>query len=1091
MKHFGKILSVSLALMMVLTVVASAGAIPDQVIGSIQYPDTRCVQTNAYANYYAIMPGHDTMDDGFGVTNPVGLGRNNASYVAPIVVPLFEMLAYDRTSGAFDPGKLVSLTPTVEGSVLKYNFPSGSYGFNYNPANQGKTEAFHIHPNEKYSGVVSFTAPYDATFTWSLDIQRQYNAYDAGGNHPYTNDLTGTQLKFYKNDDMIKRATIHDASKRTFNITVDLKRGDILYLEFDPYHNNTGADGVYVRNCRVYTDKHYDGTVDAEYDQGSEKPLVSFALVSDLHTDENIMLDKNQPTYGTYANAVKLIKNRGNIDAVLFGGDILSDNHHHDNNPNYKYSYWTNENIDWTLDYIFGEAQKATEGGKGKVFAVAGNHDKDPGYVASYDKNTNAYLGADYEVHSGDYYPYTSALNKDNGTVLRFNDMWKYDGKAQGYYNSYYNEVVCYRYNVGGVEILGFNQSRAVAPDCSDPERHHWNAEGIWAAQANWIVKQLEEIGKNKTVVIIGHYNFDAYAMQFQNAASILADAFENYPNVIYTYGHTHGTSDQTETWYNSIEHAQVLGDRVQLDDNSYATNGWHYVYIGGMWYGESSANFNQDSAVAQMLTIDFYNDHITFRAHNVGTESTVPGVWDLSTYTVKREMSQLNGYSGNGTGNIDFPTQELYAEGKKYVPTSVSSLSKTYTMDLGINKAKNGQFSFKGIYDLTEARLTLSAKAEKVDWDSSGSILAHKFNGTDLIVTSQGGSAYKFDMRADVGYSSAMIFEAPSAGAYSYDVDLQKLWQSNGECTVYVMKEDGTVIKAVKPQNTSTAINLDGNIYLEKGEELRIVVRKALNSGSTAGNEIGVKSFVVKAYSKYTMPQAESGGNTDTKPCGHTGGTATCTSKAICTKCGEAYGSFNRNNHTSSSFNTVITDGTHKSTYKCCGATAIAEGEHVFKNNKCNICGYKCTHVGYMIDGACANCEPLDAPDSSTDNDNKPPVSTDGGNQPPASTDGGNDRPPVSGGDESTTAPDADGETTAPDGGSDDDTTAPDGDGDDDTTADGSSGGDVTTAEDEDGKGEKDGEISPAVIVIIIIVVLLLAGVIVFIVLKKKREGK
>lgn len=59
-----------------------------------------------------------------------------------------------------------------------------------------------------------------------------------------------------------------------------------------------------------------------------------------------------------------------------------------------------------------------------------------------------------------------------------------------------------------------------------------------------------------------------------------------------------------------------------------------------------------------------------------------------------------------------------------------------------------------------------------------------------------------------------------------------------------------------------------------------------------------------------------------------HKGGTATCTEKAECEVCRVKYGEVNANNHAGSEFNYVSnSNGTHKKTYECCGATA-AESE-------------------------------------------------------------------------------------------------------------------------------------------------------------------
>ena len=59
-----------------------------------------------------------------------------------------------------------------------------------------------------------------------------------------------------------------------------------------------------------------------------------------------------------------------------------------------------------------------------------------------------------------------------------------------------------------------------------------------------------------------------------------------------------------------------------------------------------------------------------------------------------------------------------------------------------------------------------------------------------------------------------------------------------------------------------------------------------------------------------------------------HSGGTATCTAKAVCATCGQEYGELNPANHASEEFEyTANNDGTHKKVYACCKVVA-AENE-------------------------------------------------------------------------------------------------------------------------------------------------------------------
>ena len=79
---------------------------------------------------------------------------------------------------------------------------------------------------------------------------------------------------------------------------------------------------------------------------------------------------------------------------------------------------------------------------------------------------------------------------------------------------------------------------------------------------------------------------------------------------------------------------------------------------------------------------------------------------------------------------------------------------------------------------------------------------------------------------------------------------------------------------------------------------------------------------------------------------CSHTGGTATCTQKAICDNCKYAYGTVNAQNHTGAA--TWQQDATqHSKTYDCCGAAVVAKEEHEWADGVCTECSYTCSHTG------------------------------------------------------------------------------------------------------------------------------------------------
>lgn len=79
---------------------------------------------------------------------------------------------------------------------------------------------------------------------------------------------------------------------------------------------------------------------------------------------------------------------------------------------------------------------------------------------------------------------------------------------------------------------------------------------------------------------------------------------------------------------------------------------------------------------------------------------------------------------------------------------------------------------------------------------------------------------------------------------------------------------------------------------------------------------------------------------------CDHTGGSATCSSKAVCDNCGHDYGSLDPDAHIGVGEWKYDADS-HYFDYDCCDAKDTDEAEHSFKNGSCEDCGYICVHSG------------------------------------------------------------------------------------------------------------------------------------------------
>jgi hypothetical protein len=121
-----------------------------------------------------------------------------------------------------------------------------------------------------------------------------------------------------------------------------------------------------------------------------------------------------------------------------------------------------------------------------------------------------------------------------------------------------------------------------------------------------------------------------------------MQEVLKKYPNVIYCYGHVHG-ADSYYAWYGSSELILNDGQRTRLENNAYKTEGYITAHMGSMAYYNTQFQSGwlgkEEPMINQNLMIDFYDDHITFKYYNHGVESAVDGVYDISSFTVMRDL--------------------------------------------------------------------------------------------------------------------------------------------------------------------------------------------------------------------------------------------------------------------------------------------------------------------------------------------------------------------------------------------------------------------------------------------------------------------
>jgi hypothetical protein len=132
-------------------------------------------------------------------------------------------------------------------------------------------------------------------------------------------------------------------------------------------------------------------------------------------------------------------------------------------------------------------------------------------------------------------------------------------------------------------------------------------------------------------------------------------ETMEQYPNAMYVYGHLHWRTEEESAWYNTSEQIWSFGGRTQNADGSFTTNGYQYIHAVSIsntltHLDQSTTKPGDSTQVSQITLVDFYKDHITFEIVNVGPSENVEGVRKMTTFTIKRDMSQLDVYSGKET---------------------------------------------------------------------------------------------------------------------------------------------------------------------------------------------------------------------------------------------------------------------------------------------------------------------------------------------------------------------------------------------------------------------------------------------------------
>ena len=234
----------------------------------------------------------------------------------------------------------------------------------------------------------------------------------------------------------------------------------------------------------------------------TEEPLLTVAFMSDLHNQQSTLES------GNIRNSVTKVCDdlaaNENTDVLVIGGDVTSD------------SYVSKPVLESVLDKVVNETNKVTK----NTLWITGNHDYNAGERDGYDSA-----------------PYYEFYMKEN--VGELSDL-------DSYYEEYKGEpqLLAYHYVIKGFDFICLNTSHEMLEGGKQNTNYAYS-DGTM----NWVDNKLEELGKDKTVFVIGHFPFrDSHSLSSSSKGMTVEcdnkfkSILSKYPNVLYFYGHDHGT---------------------------------------------------------------------------------------------------------------------------------------------------------------------------------------------------------------------------------------------------------------------------------------------------------------------------------------------------------------------------------------------------------------------------------------------------------------------------------------------------------------------------------------------------------------------
>ncbi|MBR2476013.1 MAG: metallophosphoesterase, partial [Bacteroidaceae bacterium] len=274
-----------------------------------------------------------------------------------------------------------------------------------------------------------------------------------------------------------------------------------------------------VSTSNPYTIQSVTGNINyvANFVESSNELLLTFACLSDLHAQQDLITDANNiQLRESVTKTLNQIKLEENVDLIVLGGDYTS------NNAIPETSWET------TRELLVNATRGAFNADKTPVIYVNGNHDYE---VANYDNPPREYNAGEY---------YGTPMKTDIGALAAEDCFYETADNGTG---TAFSLLAAYHYVVNGFDFVVLNAGKNLFTSASD---YTYSLESV-----QWCESKLAEIyatDKNKTVFFLVHIPFSdskslssGKGMTSNTATTLLKTTLAKYPNLVMLYGHDHG----------------------------------------------------------------------------------------------------------------------------------------------------------------------------------------------------------------------------------------------------------------------------------------------------------------------------------------------------------------------------------------------------------------------------------------------------------------------------------------------------------------------------------------------------------------------